>query len=54
MGNKLISIQEAVAKYTWDGMTYAHGSAYPVGADSIAFGRAARMRLPWEIAIDVG
>lgn len=39
MGNKLISIQEAVAKYTWDGMTYAHGSAYPVGADSIAFGR---------------
>jgi len=39
MLNKLISMQEAVAKYTWDGMTYAHGSAYPVGADSIAFGR---------------
>jgi glutaconate CoA-transferase subunit A len=37
--NKLLSMQEAVAKYTWDGMTYAHGSAYPVGADSIAFGR---------------
>ena len=39
MRKKLISMQEAVAKYTWDGMTYAHGAAYPVGADSIAFGR---------------
>lgn len=39
MRNKLITMQEAVTKYTWDGMTYAHGAAYPVGADSIAFGR---------------
>lgn len=39
MRNKLISMQEAVAKYTWDGMTYAHGGALPVGSDSIAFGR---------------
>jgi glutaconate CoA-transferase subunit A len=37
--NKLITMQEAVAKYTWDGMTYAHGAALPVGSDSIAFGR---------------
>jgi len=39
MRNKLISMQEAVSRYTWDGMLYAHGAAYPVGADSIAFGR---------------
>ena len=39
MHNKLISIQEAVAKYTWDGMTYCHGAALPVGSDSVAFGR---------------
>ena len=39
MRNKLISMQEAVAKYTWDGMQYAHGGALPVGTDSIAFGR---------------
>jgi glutaconate CoA-transferase, subunit A len=39
MLNKLISMQEAVSRFTWDGMTYAHGSAYPVGADTIAFGR---------------
>lgn len=39
MRNKLITMQEAVAKYTWDGMTYAHGAALPVGSDSIAFGR---------------
>ena len=39
MPNKLISMQEAVAKYTWDGMMYAHGAALPVGSDSIAFGR---------------
>ncbi|MEW6440223.1 MAG: CoA-transferase [bacterium] len=39
MQNKLISMKEAVARYTWDGMLYAHGAAYPVGADSIAFGR---------------
>lgn len=39
MQNKLISMQAAVSKYTWDGMTYAHGAAYPVGSDSVAFGR---------------
>jgi glutaconate CoA-transferase subunit A len=39
MRNKLISMKEAVAKYTWDGMVYAHGAALPVGSDSIAFGR---------------
>jgi len=39
MRNKLISMQEAVSRYTWDGMLYAHGAAYPVGADCIAFGR---------------
>jgi len=37
--NKLITMQEAVAKYTWDGMSYGHGAALPVGSDSIAFGR---------------
>ncbi len=37
--NKLISMQDAVKKFTWDGMTYAHGGAIPVGSDSIAFGR---------------
>ncbi|MGR6836918.1 CoA transferase subunit A [Syntrophomonas erecta] len=39
MRNKLISMKEAVEKYTWDGMTYAHGGALPVGSDSISFGR---------------
>lgn len=39
MLNKLISMQEAVAQYTWDGMQYANGGALPVGSDSIAFGR---------------
>lgn len=39
MSNKLISMQEAVAKYTWDGMTFAHGGALPVGSDCIAFFR---------------
>jgi len=39
MASKLISMQEAVAKYTWDGMHYAHGASLSVGADSLAFGR---------------
>ena len=39
MRNKLTPIQEAVAKYTWDGMTYCHGAALPVGSCSIAFGK---------------
>lgn len=38
MQNKLISLQEAVANYTWDGMTYCNGAALPVGSDSIIFG----------------
>jgi len=37
--NKLISMQEAVSSYTWDGMTYCHGAAFPVGSDSVAFGK---------------
>ncbi|MCL1915607.1 MAG: hypothetical protein FWG17_02690 [Desulfovibrionaceae bacterium] len=39
MRNKLLTMQEAVKKYTSDGMLYAHGGALPVGTDSIAFGR---------------
>lgn len=39
MRNKLISLQEAVATYTWDGMTYCNGAALPVGSDSIVFGK---------------
>jgi glutaconate CoA-transferase subunit A len=39
MRSKLMTMQEAVQKYTWDGMTYAHGGALPVGTDSIAYGR---------------
>jgi len=39
MTNELLSLEDAVARYTWDGMLYAHGAAYPVGAHSIAFGR---------------
>jgi glutaconate CoA-transferase subunit A len=39
MQNKLITIQEAVASCTWDGMTYCHGASLPVGADSVAFGK---------------
>lgn len=39
MRNKLVSMQEAVTAYTWDGMTYCHGAALPVGSCSIAFGK---------------
>ncbi len=39
MKNKLITMQEAVAQYTWDGMTFGHGGALPVGSDCIAFFR---------------
>jgi len=39
MTNKLISMEEAVKKYTWDGMTFAHGGALPVGSDCIEFFR---------------
>jgi glutaconate CoA-transferase, subunit A len=37
--NKLITLPEAVRRYTWDGMQYASGAALPVGSDAIAFGR---------------
>ncbi|BAS00752.1 possible glutaconate CoA-transferase [Blastochloris viridis] len=36
---KLISLAEAVRRYTWDGMEYASGAALPVGSDAIVFGR---------------
>lgn len=39
MANKLTTIQDAVAKYTTDGMMYAHGAAISVGCDSLSFGR---------------
>lgn len=39
MPNKLISLAEAVRRYTWDGMQYASGAALPVGSDAIVFGR---------------
>ena len=39
MRSKLMTMQEAVKKYTRDGMLYAHGGAMPVGTDSISFGR---------------
>jgi len=37
--NKLITMQEAVKKYTWDGITFAHGGALPVGSDCTEFFR---------------
>ena len=37
--SKLISLEEAVRRYTWDGMHYASGAALPVGSDAIVFGR---------------
>lgn len=37
--HKLITLAEAVRRYTWDGMQYASGAALPVGSDAIAFGR---------------
>jgi glutaconate CoA-transferase subunit A len=39
MPNKLITLKDAVSKFTRDGMKYASGAALPVGSDSIAFGR---------------
>ena len=35
MANKLISLKDAVSKFTHDGMLYASGAAGPVGSDSI-------------------
>ncbi len=37
--HKLISLPEAVRRFTADGMQYASGASLPVGADAIAFGR---------------
>ncbi|MDR2113303.1 MAG: CoA transferase subunit A [Candidatus Accumulibacter sp.] len=37
--NKLISLKEAVSRFTADGIQYASGAALPVGSDAIAFGR---------------
>ena len=39
MPNKLISLKEAVSRFTYDGMVYASGAALPVGSDSLVFGR---------------
>lgn len=39
MLNKLMIMQEAVAKHTWDGMVFAHGGALPVGSDCTEFFR---------------
>ena len=37
--HKLISLPEAVRRFTADGIYYASGASLPVGADAIAFGR---------------
>jgi glutaconate CoA-transferase subunit A len=37
--NKLISLSEAVSRFSADGIQYASGAALPVGSDAIAFGR---------------
>lgn len=37
--SKLISLAEAVRRFSWDGMQYASGAALPVGSDAIVFGR---------------
>ena len=37
--NKLISLEQAVRRYTRDGMQYASGAALPVGSDAVIFGR---------------
>jgi glutaconate CoA-transferase subunit A len=37
--NKLVTLSQAVRDYTWDGMTYCHGAALPVGSDSVVFGK---------------
>jgi glutaconate CoA-transferase subunit A len=37
--SKLISLTEAVRRFTWDGMQYASGAALPVGSDAVVFGR---------------
>lgn len=37
--NKLLSLAEAVRRYTRDGIQYASGAALPVGSDAVVFGR---------------
>lgn len=37
--HKLITLPEAVRRFTSDGMQYASGASLPVGADAICFGR---------------
>ena len=37
--SKLISLAEAVRRYTSDGIQYASGAALPVGSDAVVFGR---------------
>ncbi len=37
--NKILSLAEAVKRYSWDGMQYASGAALPVGSDAVVFGR---------------
>jgi glutaconate CoA-transferase subunit A len=37
--SKLISLPEAIRRFTRDGMQYASGAALPVGSDAIVFGR---------------
>ena len=39
MTSKLISLEEAARRFTWDGMQYASGAALPVGSDAVIFGR---------------
>ena len=39
ISNKLISLAEAVRRYTRDGMQYASGAGLPVGSDAVVFGR---------------
>jgi len=36
---KLMSLPEAVRRYSWDGMQYASGAALPIGSDAVVFGR---------------
>ena len=37
--SKLISLADAVRRFTWDGMEYASGAALPIGSDAVVFGR---------------
>jgi len=39
MAHKLLSLSEAVRRFSWDGMQYSSGAALPIGADALVFGR---------------